>query len=84
MALEQLSPRELQITLLVAEHGMKTKEIAELLGVSPRTVESHRLNALNKLKIKGAMALARLVLAERPPPPPIAVDHLEDPDDASG
>lgn len=48
--LETLSDRERQIVVLVAS-GMTNKEIAQELGLSIKTVESHRSNVSKKLKI---------------------------------
>lgn len=46
--LKKLSLREKQVTKLVAE-GYKTKEIADLLQISDRTVSKHRENIMAKL-----------------------------------
>lgn len=48
--LETLSDREKQIVVFVAS-GMTNKEIAQELGLSIKTVESHRSNFSKKLKI---------------------------------
>ena len=48
--LETLSERERQIVVFVAS-GMTNKEIAQELGLSIKTVESHRSNISKKLKI---------------------------------
>lgn len=48
--LETLSDREKQIVVFVAS-GMTNKEIAQKLGLSIKTVESHRSNISKKLKI---------------------------------
>ncbi|MDQ8203627.1 response regulator transcription factor [Pelagicoccus sp. SDUM812003] len=48
--LETLSDREKQIVVFVAS-GMTNKEIAQELGLSIKTVESHRSNIAKKLKI---------------------------------
>lgn len=48
--LETLSDREKQIVIYVAS-GMTNKEIAQELGLSIKTVESHRSNISKKLKI---------------------------------
>ncbi len=45
---KQLSAREKQVIKLVAE-GMRTKEIAEVLGISDRTVSKHRENIMIKM-----------------------------------
>lgn len=55
-----LSPRE-QIVLRLVSRGYLNKEIALELAISERTVESHRLNALRKLKIRAGAELTRLV-----------------------
>lgn len=43
-----LSRRERQIVKLISE-GYSSREIAESLSVSPRTVEAHRANIYRKL-----------------------------------
>ena len=48
---ENLSTRERQIVKLISE-GKSTKEIADLLFISVRTVEHHRANIMEKLNIK--------------------------------
>lgn len=48
--LETLSDREKQIVVFVAS-GMTNKEIAQNLGLSIKTVESHRSNISKKLRI---------------------------------
>ena len=53
---DSLSEREREIFQLVAE-GHSTKEIAELLSVSPTTVETHRAHILQKLDIHNTAEL---------------------------
>jgi two-component system response regulator NreC len=53
-----LSEREQQVFSLVAE-GNSTNQIAELLSVSPKTVEKHRTNLMKKLCIKNRMELVK-------------------------
>ncbi len=48
---DALSEREREVLQLVAE-GRSTKEIAELLFISPATVETHRTRILQKLDLK--------------------------------
>lgn len=55
-----LTPREQEVTFAVAE-GLSNKGMSELLGISPRTVEIHRANALRKLRVKTSLEAARLV-----------------------
>ena len=47
---EALSEREREIFQLIAE-GHSNKEIAELLSISPATVETHRAHILQKLDL---------------------------------
>jgi len=51
-----LSEREREIFQLVAE-GRSSKEIAELLSVSPTTVETHRAHIMQKLDLHGTAEL---------------------------
>lgn len=53
-----LSPRELEVLKLVSE-GKTTKEIANELFVSTRTVETHRANMMRKLEVMNTAELIR-------------------------
>jgi DNA-binding NarL/FixJ family response regulator len=53
----QLTPREMEILRLLAE-GKVNKEVATLLGISVRTVETHRAKIMLKL---GLHSLAELI-----------------------
>lgn len=57
-----LSRREREVAGHMA-HGRTSKEIATLLGVSPRTVEGHRLRLMRKLKVRNAAELQALIAA---------------------
>lgn len=46
-----LTKRERQVAMLVVE-GQSAKEIARMLGISPRTVEAHRAKLLEKYHVK--------------------------------
>jgi len=48
---------------LVAE-GRSTKEIAALLGISPRTAESHRKRIKSKLQIHDTAGLVRYAVRQ--------------------
>lgn len=56
-----LTRRELEILRLVAEEK-GNQEIAKMLYVSPRTVETHKRNILLKLKIKNVAGLVKYYL----------------------
>ncbi len=56
-----LTPREIEIASLVKE-GKSTKEIAQLLALSPRTIDLHRLNIREKLGLKSKKTNLRSVL----------------------
>ncbi len=56
---DQLSPREAEVAHL-AGVGRKNREIAELLFLSPRTVEDHVAAALRKLGLESRRELAAL------------------------
>jgi DNA-binding NarL/FixJ family response regulator len=60
-ASEVLTQRELEIVKLVAE-GRSTKEIAGLLVISPKTVERHRANILEKLEMRDRVELTRYAI----------------------
>ena len=53
-----LSPREEEVTKLVAE-SHSTEQIAQLLNISPKTVERHRENTLAKLGMRDRIELTR-------------------------
>ena len=60
-ALWQLSERERQVADLFI--GAKsTIEIAHILGISPKTVERHRVNIFEKTNVDSVPALIRLML----------------------
>ncbi len=55
---EQLTPREHEVLLLVGK-GDTSRQIADRLGISIKTVEIHRSNLMNKLDANNAATLAR-------------------------
>ncbi len=54
----EVTPREKEVLELVAR-GNSTKQIADLLGISVRTVESHRINMLKKMKVNNSAELIK-------------------------
>jgi DNA-binding NarL/FixJ family response regulator len=59
-----LTPTERRVLRLIAEEK-QTKEIADELGISPRTVENHRAHICQKLELRGANALLKFALANK-------------------
>jgi DNA-binding NarL/FixJ family response regulator len=55
---DKLTDRELEVVKLIAE-AHTNKQIAEILGLSEKTVESHRSNILNKLGMSDRVELVR-------------------------
>lgn len=53
-----LTPREQEVLRQLAE-GLSSKEIAEMLFISPKTVENHRANIMNKLDLHSTIELVR-------------------------
>lgn len=60
-SLEQLTERQREILRLIAE-GQNTKQIAELLGVSPKTVEYHRMKLMAGLNLHDIPGLVRFAV----------------------
>ena len=65
--LQKLSGREKEIMFLIGQ-GFTNQEIASQLGISKRTVESHRFHITEKLALDGPAALLRLALNTRKSP----------------
>lgn len=63
LPVKRLSPREEQILHLIAS-GHSMVEIAELLGVSLKTVMSHRANIREKLQLPSVSALLNYAVAD--------------------
>lgn len=54
--IDSLTDRELEVYRLIG-NGLSTREIAERLGLSIKTIESHRENVKAKLRLKSATEL---------------------------
>ncbi len=57
----RLSPRQRGIVKLLAE-GMSNKEVAAALGISVRTVESHRAHIMQKLGLQSMADIVRYAI----------------------
>lgn len=58
----RLTRREKEITKLIVD-GKTSLEIGDVLFISPRTVEAHRANLMQKLGLKNTAALVRYAVA---------------------
>ena len=63
-ALDKLSLREREIFQLLAQ-GESIKEIAVKLGVSPKTVESHKYNIMDKLRVGSLAELTKIAIKKK-------------------
>jgi DNA-binding NarL/FixJ family response regulator len=67
----RLTPRQIEVMRLTAE-GLTMKEVARALGVSPRTVESHKYELMQVLGLATTADLIRYAVEHgltTPPPP---------------
>ena len=56
--IETLSNRELEVFEMIGQ-GMNTQQIARKLGLSPRTIETHRKKIKTKLNLQNSAQLSR-------------------------
>lgn len=59
-----LTPREQEILQLIAE-GYKNKEIADILSISIKTVQSHRMNLMQKLDLHSRGDLIKYAIQKK-------------------
>jgi DNA-binding NarL/FixJ family response regulator len=57
-AYDTLTPREQEILVLLAE-GLSKQKVGERLFISPKTVDNHRSNIMNKLNLHSPVELVR-------------------------
>lgn len=62
--LAQLSEREIEILKLVAQ-GLSSSEIGQQLFISPRTVDTHRNNIIQKLDVPGIAGLVQFAIRNK-------------------
>ncbi len=65
IGLASLTPAERRVLRMIAQYKT-TKEIADTLFVSVRTIESHRTNICHKLNLRGSHSLMRFALTHLP------------------
>lgn len=63
-SLEDLTPAELRVLRLIAENKT-SKEIADLLSISYKTVENHRTSIASKLHLRGSHSLLKFAIENR-------------------
>ena len=61
---EQLTQRQREILVLIAQ-GQSSREIGERLGLSPKTVDVHRLRIMDRLGIRDVANLTRYAIRHR-------------------
>jgi DNA-binding NarL/FixJ family response regulator len=59
-----LTPREREILRLIAQ-GRRSREIALMLGVSVRTIETHRAASMRKLHLRSVAEVVRYAIREQ-------------------
>lgn len=64
VGLANLSERELDVLKLVAQ-GFSSTEIGAQLFISPRTVDTHRNNLIQKLEVKGIAGLVQFAIRHK-------------------
>ena len=62
-AMTVLTSREREILQLIAE-GVSTRETADRLEVSPKTIETHRANIMEKVGVKNVPQLTKYAIQE--------------------
>jgi DNA-binding NarL/FixJ family response regulator len=62
--INNLTPTEQRVLKLIAENKT-SREIAELLSISYRTIERHRENICNKLEVHGSNSLLKFAIAHK-------------------
>ena len=63
-SLDALTPAELRILRLIAE-GRTSKEIADQLSLSYKTIENHRTSIASKLHLRGSHSLLKFALENK-------------------
>ncbi len=58
ITVESLTPREVEVLRFIAQ-GYTNRQIADMLNISVRTVESHRSNLMGKLNLHSRVELVR-------------------------
>ncbi len=59
-----LTPKERVVARHLA-NGMTSKQIGQLIGISPRTVEVHRASIMRKMNVRNTAELVAHMIVER-------------------
>jgi DNA-binding NarL/FixJ family response regulator len=59
--LAALSPRELEVFQQLV-NGLRAKDIATLLGISPKTVDTYRASLFRKLNVRDLVGLVKFAI----------------------
>ena len=59
-----MTPREQELARLLAD-GYSTKEVADILNISPKTAETHRASIMKKLKAKNVTDIVKYCIRNR-------------------
>jgi two-component system uhpT operon response regulator UhpA len=59
--LASLSPRELEVFSYLV-NGLRAKDIADLLEISPKTVDTYRASLMRKLKVHDLVGLVKFAI----------------------
>lgn len=62
--LKDLSSREKEVFLLLAD-GLPIKKIADQLFISPKTVEAHKYNIMDKMNVKSIAQLTKIAVKKK-------------------
>lgn len=62
--IERLSSREREVFLLLAD-GVPVKKIAQRLFISPKTVDTHKYNIMDKLNVTSLAQLTKIAVREK-------------------
>ncbi len=68
--LDRLTPRQREVLQLIAQ-GFTTKEVAQALGVSAKTIETHRSRLMDQLDIHDVAGLVRYAISVGLVPPDV-------------
>src|SRR5436853_4926643 len=62
--LAALSPREVEVFSLLV-NGLRAKDIADLLQISPKTVDTYRASLMRKLKVSDLVGLVKFAIERK-------------------